>query len=66
MATWCNNTMILHTLSTKVMSAPLEINILMISGLLKRAAWCNAVQPFCSNKTKKQYTHNAWYTWNLS
>ena len=38
------------------MSAPLIINILMISGLLKRAAKCNAVQP------KKQYIHNVHYT----
>ena len=43
------------------MSAPLVINILMISGQLLRAAICNAVQPYCSNKTKKQYIFNEHY-----
>ena len=54
--------MIFYTLSTTVMSAPLLINILMISGLLMRAAKCNAVQPSCNNKTKKQNIHNLHYT----
>ena len=44
------------------MSAPLAINILMISGLLYMDAQCNAVQPFCSNKTKKEYIHSVRYT----
>ena len=52
MATWCNYTMIFHTLSTTVISAPLEINILMISGQLLQAAKCNAVLPPCSNKQR--------------
>ena len=54
--------MIFHTLSTTVMSAPLLINILIISGSLLRAAQCNAVQPYCNNKTKKQYIHKVHYT----
>ena len=44
------------------MSAPLLINILMISGYLLQAAQCNAVLPSCNNKTKKQYIHNVHYT----
>ena len=44
------------------MSAPLLINILMISGLLLIAAKCNAVLPSCNNKTNKQYIHNVHYT----
>ena len=43
------------------MSAPLVINILVISGELLVAAQCNAVQPSCINKTKKQYIHNEHY-----
>ena len=43
------------------MSAPLLINILMISGRLLRAAQCNAVQPSCNNKTK-QYIQHVHYT----
>ena len=43
------------------MSAPLVINILMISGSLLLAAICNAVQPSCINKTKKQYIFNEHY-----
>ena len=43
------------------MSAPLVINILMISGQLLRAAKCNAVQPCYSNKTKKQFIFNKCY-----
>ena len=53
--------MIFHTTSTRVMSAPLLINIFIISGSLK-AAKCNAVQPPCSNKTKKHYIQNVHYT----
>ena len=61
MTTSCNHTVIFHTLSTTVMSAPLVINILMMSGLLLVVAICNAVQPFCINKTKKQYIFNKCY-----
>ena len=43
------------------MSAPLLINILMIIGSLLVAAICNAVQPSCINKTKKQYILNEHY-----
>ena len=34
----------------------------MISGQLLEAAKCNAVLPYCSNKTNKQYIHNVHYT----
>ena len=43
------------------MSAPLVINIFMMSGLLLVAAISNAVWPSCNNKTKKQYIFNEHY-----
>ena len=46
--------MIFHTSLTEEMSAPLEINILMTSRRLLKAAQCNAVQPSCSNKNKEE------------